>query len=76
MPAPRERARRPPMSRRTAASEIRLPDHEESIPPVTILDGQGRLVRVVPAQEFRRTPVAPTPPASRVPPRLAGSRPR
>jgi hypothetical protein len=33
---------------------VRLPSHEESIPPVTILDGQGSVVRVVPAAEFRR----------------------
>jgi len=35
-------------------TDIKLPDHEEAISPVTILDGQGRVVRVVPAQEFRR----------------------
>ena len=33
---------------------IKLPNHEEAISPVTILDWQGRAVRVVPAQEFRR----------------------
>ena len=33
---------------------VRLPSHEESIAPVTILDGQGNVVRVVPAAEFRR----------------------
>ena len=33
---------------------IKLPNHEEAISPVTILDGQGRVVRVVPAQEFRQ----------------------
>ena len=33
---------------------IKLPNHEEAIPPVTILDGQGRVVRVMPAQEFRQ----------------------
>ena len=35
-------------------TDIKLPDHEEAISPVTILDGQGRVVRVVLAQEFRR----------------------
>jgi hypothetical protein len=30
-------------------NEIRLPSHEEPIPAITILDGQGRVVRVVPA---------------------------
>ena len=33
---------------------IRLPVHEEAIAPVTIFDGQGSVVRVVPAVEFRR----------------------
>jgi hypothetical protein len=45
------------MSRRSIMGEIRLPSHEEPVPAVTILDGQGRLVRVVPANEFRRGPV-------------------
>ena len=45
------------MSRRSGVDEIRLPSHEEPIPAVTILDGQGRVVRVVPAIEFRRGPV-------------------
>ena len=47
------------MSRRSGMDEIRLPSHEEPIPAVTILDGQGRVVRVVPANEFRRGPVIP-----------------
>jgi hypothetical protein len=38
-------------------TDIKLPDHEEAISPVTILDGQSRVVRVVPAQEFRRRAV-------------------
>jgi len=33
---------------------VRLPSGDESIAPVTILDAQGRLVRVVSAEEFRR----------------------
>jgi len=45
------------MSRRSGVDEIRLQTHEEQIPAVTILDGQGRVVRVVPANEFRRGPV-------------------
>ena len=45
------------MSRRSVMDEIRLPSHEESIPAVTILDGEGRVVRVVPGNEFRRGPV-------------------
>ena len=31
-------------------TDIKLPNHEEAISPVTILDWQGRLVRVVPAR--------------------------
>jgi hypothetical protein len=45
------------MSRGSAMNEIRLPSHEEPIPAITILDGQGRVVRVVPANEFRRGPM-------------------
>lgn len=41
-------------NRRSAAEEIMLPRHEETIAPVTILDAQGRVIRVVPAHEFRR----------------------
>jgi hypothetical protein len=33
---------------------VRLPWREEFVAPVTILDAQGRLVRTVPAAEFRR----------------------
>jgi len=44
------------MSRRSIMNEIRLPGHEEPIPPVTILDGAGRVIRVVPGNEFRRGP--------------------
>ena len=33
---------------------VTLPSREESVAPVTILDGQGGVVRVVPAAEFRR----------------------
>jgi hypothetical protein len=46
------------MSRRQVINEIRLPSHEEPISPVTILDGQGRVLRVVPAAEFRSGPIA------------------
>jgi hypothetical protein len=41
------------MSRRLIVDEIRLPSHEEPISAVTIFDGQGRVVRVVPGNEFR-----------------------
>ena len=33
---------------------VPLPSDEEPIAPVTILDAQGRVVRVVSAEEFRR----------------------
>ena len=33
---------------------VRLPSGDESIAPVTILDAQGRVVRVVSAEDFRR----------------------
>ena len=42
------------MNRRSEASSVRRSGYEEAIAPVTILDGQGRVVRVVPAEEFRR----------------------
>jgi hypothetical protein len=45
------------MSRRSVVDEIRLPNHDEQVSAVTILDGQGRVIRVVPAHEFRRGPV-------------------
>ncbi len=42
------------MARRVGTSDVKLPGHEEPIAPVTILDGDGRVVRVVQASEFRR----------------------
>ena len=39
---------------RSSSSAIRLPSLDETIALVTILDGQGRVVRVAPATEFRR----------------------
>ena len=47
------------MSRRSVVDEIRLPNHDEPVSAVTILDGEGRVVRVVPANEFRRGPILP-----------------
>jgi hypothetical protein len=39
----------------TSSSEtVWLPSSDESIGPVTILDAQGRVLRVVSAEEFRR----------------------
>jgi len=45
------------MSPRQVMNEIRLPSHDEPISAVTILDGQGRVVRVVPAAQFRSGPI-------------------
>jgi hypothetical protein len=42
--------------------DVRLPDHEDTIAPVTILDADGHVLRVVPAREFRPTPVIRTAP--------------
>ena len=42
------------MTQRARTSDVKLPGHEEPIAPVTILDEQGRVVRVVQASEFRR----------------------
>ena len=42
------------MAQRAGTSDVKLPGHEEPIAPVTILDEQGRVVRVVQASEFRR----------------------
>jgi hypothetical protein len=44
---------------KSSSGEIRVPSHDDTIAPVTILDGQGRLVRVVPATEFRRPGLPP-----------------
>ena len=41
------------MDPRPETNAVRLPAHEEPAGPVTIFDGQGRVVRVVPAREFR-----------------------
>jgi hypothetical protein len=38
-----------------SAEAVRLSRREEAIAPVTIFDAQGRIVRVVPATEFRRS---------------------
>lgn len=43
------------MNRHSMSDEIRLPKNEEPPAPVTIFDGNGSIVRVVPATEFRRT---------------------
>jgi len=40
--------------------DVRLPSGIESIAPVTILDAQGRIVRVVSAKDFRRGRLAAT----------------
>ena len=42
------------MAQRAGTSDVKLPGPEEPIAPVTSLDEQGRVVRVVQASEFRR----------------------
>jgi hypothetical protein len=48
----------------SSAETVWLPSSDESIGPVTILDAQGRVLRVVSAEEFRRA--RPTATADRV----------
>jgi hypothetical protein len=36
-------------------ADVRLASNEEGASPVTILDALGRVIRVVPAAEFRRS---------------------
>jgi len=55
------------MSRTPGGAEIRLPSHEEAISAVTIFDGQGNVVRIVPATEFRRGPIIRRHPIARRP---------
>jgi len=35
-------------------ADLRLASDEDGAAPVTILDGLGRVVRIIPAEEFRR----------------------
>ncbi len=42
---------------RRPLNEVRLPDHEDTVAPVTIFDAEGRVLRVVAARDFRPTPV-------------------
>ena len=48
----------------SSSESVWLPSSDESIGPVTIFDGEGRVVRVVSAEEFRRA--RPTATAERV----------
>jgi hypothetical protein len=41
-------------------ADVRLATNEEGVSPVTILDAHGRVIRIVPAAEFRRTHGSPT----------------
>jgi hypothetical protein len=41
------------MARRQATSDKTVTDEQPTIGPVTIFDADGRVVRVVPAQQFR-----------------------
>jgi hypothetical protein len=57
------------MGMKPVPDAIRLPMGEEPIGPVTILDGQGRVVRIVTAADFRRDHTPP-PSASSISPSL------
>jgi len=48
----------------TSSDAVWLPSGDESVGPVTILDAQGRVLRVVSAEEFRRG--RPKAPAERI----------
>ncbi|HEY3066162.1 MAG TPA: hypothetical protein VGL09_10250 [Methylomirabilota bacterium] len=55
------------MSETATINAIRLPLHDDSVPPVKIYDAEGRLVRIVPAEEFRGPRAAvPVPPRGRL----------
>jgi hypothetical protein len=41
------------MKRTATTDTVRLPLQEEPVSPVKILDAEGRLLRIVPAEEFR-----------------------
>ena len=43
---------------------VRLAVQAEGAAPVTIPDGQGRVIRIVPAEEFRRSHSSPGPTAT------------
>jgi len=47
------------MTGRLTTTEVRLPSNEEPVAAVTILDGNGSIVRIVPATEFRRATTGP-----------------
>jgi hypothetical protein len=40
---------------KSVSNPVRLPSGDEEVAPVTILDAQGQVVRVVAATEFRST---------------------
>ena len=40
---------------KTPSDAVRLPSGDDSIAPVRILDAEGRVMRVISADEFRRT---------------------
>ena len=44
----------------TVSDIVRLPSGDDSIAPVTILDAEGRVLRVVSAEEFRRARLSAT----------------
>ena len=47
------------------AASVKLPSSDENAAPVTILDGVGRVIRIVPAEQFRRDHGVPGRPTTR-----------
>jgi hypothetical protein len=57
---------------RAMTRAVRLPLHDEGVSPVKILDAEGRLVPVVPAEEFRASQASVQLPSRRWPERSRG----
>ena len=55
------------MNRPSLVYEVRLPRNEDPIAAVTILDGNGSIIRVIPATEFGQAPPGSSPPRARRP---------
>jgi hypothetical protein len=53
------------MNRPSVLYEVRLPRNEDPIAAVTILDGNGSIIRIIPATEFRQAPQGPSPSRAR-----------
>ena len=63
------------MSRITNTEAVRLASYDDPVAPVEIFDAGGKLVRIVPAHEFRGTSMAGAPGArSHAPSRIPSRR--